>query len=260
MERAGGKVIGIIGGVGPYAGLDITRKIFDQTIAKTDQAHLNVVLCSFPSSIPDRTGYLLGGKGIENPARGLFNVARALERAGAEVLGIPCNTSHSPEIFGRFRRMLSRAGSGLDVLNMIEETALFVSRHYPHIREVGVLCTTGTAQSDIYGRALAVFGIKVLYPDAKAQRENVHKAIYDLQFGIKAFWSPVTETAVKKMREAALHLKRKGVQGIVLGCTEIPLALADTSFLGLPSIDPTLILARALIRSTAPRRLKKFNL
>ena len=56
---AGDPMIGIVGGVGPYAGLDLTKKIFDQTLAGSDQEHLPVILVSRPDEIADRTEYLL---------------------------------------------------------------------------------------------------------------------------------------------------------------------------------------------------------
>ena len=52
-------IIGIVGGVGPYAGLDLTEKIFGQTIASSDQEHLPVALLSLPERIEDRTRYLV---------------------------------------------------------------------------------------------------------------------------------------------------------------------------------------------------------
>ena len=43
-------IIGIIGGIGPYAGLDFVQKIFSNTRAKKDQEHLNCILISCPSN------------------------------------------------------------------------------------------------------------------------------------------------------------------------------------------------------------------
>ena len=61
-------IIGIVGGVGPLAGLDLQAKIVAQTIAGRDQDHLPVVSLSWPGPIPDRTEYLLG-RVAENPAQ-----------------------------------------------------------------------------------------------------------------------------------------------------------------------------------------------
>ena len=52
--------IGVLGGVGPYAGLDLMRKIFDQTEASCDQEHLSVIQYSLSEHIIDRTRFLLG--------------------------------------------------------------------------------------------------------------------------------------------------------------------------------------------------------
>jgi aspartate racemase len=54
------KIIGVVAGCGPFAGLDLLRKILEQTIASADQEHLTVVSVSQPCAIPDRTQYLLG--------------------------------------------------------------------------------------------------------------------------------------------------------------------------------------------------------
>ena len=65
------KTIGIVGGVGPYAGLDLAKKIFDNTEAQHDQEHLDVLLVNSPRLIDDRTAYILAvrdGKVATDPA------------------------------------------------------------------------------------------------------------------------------------------------------------------------------------------------
>ncbi|RPI41687.1 MAG: aspartate racemase, partial [Bacteroidetes bacterium] len=57
-------MIGIVGGMGPYAGLDLLRKIYDNTLAGSDQEHLDTILISLSSRIPDRTEYLLGKENL----------------------------------------------------------------------------------------------------------------------------------------------------------------------------------------------------
>ena len=92
-------MIGIVGGVGSYAGVDLLRKVYDQTMAAGDQEHLDTILLSMPSSIPDRTEYLVG-EVDENPGKPIAEVLVQLDRAGATVAGIPCNTAHVEKIFG----------------------------------------------------------------------------------------------------------------------------------------------------------------
>ena len=60
-------IIGVIGGMGPYAGLDLVRKIFDQTQAALDQEYLPVALLSYAHRIEDRSAFLFG-EAPENPA------------------------------------------------------------------------------------------------------------------------------------------------------------------------------------------------
>ena len=89
--------IGIVGGAGPYAGLDLAQKLLQQTMAKSDQDYLPTVLISTPELIEDRTNFLLGESKI-NPAYAIFSNLRDLEALGATVAGIACNTAHAPEI------------------------------------------------------------------------------------------------------------------------------------------------------------------
>lgn len=65
--------IGVLGGVGPYAGLDLMRKIFDQTEANCDQEHLSVIQYSLSEHIIDRTRFLLG-ETDENPGEAIGEI------------------------------------------------------------------------------------------------------------------------------------------------------------------------------------------
>ena len=91
-------MIGIVGGVGPYAGTDLLNKIFNNTLASTDQEHLDAMLLSMPSKIDDRTAYLMGEVKC-NPGLAIANIILKLEKTGASVAGIPCNTAHAKTIF-----------------------------------------------------------------------------------------------------------------------------------------------------------------
>lgn len=97
-------MIGIIGGVGPTAGADLLQKITEETIAKSDQDHLPIILFSLPNKILDRTEYL-EGKVNENPGKAMGDIALQLERAGATIAAAPCNTAHADEIFARWKNV-----------------------------------------------------------------------------------------------------------------------------------------------------------
>ena len=251
------KVIGIVGGVGPFAGLDLQKKILEQTEAHCDQDHLTVVSVSQPNKIVDRTEYLLG-QVAHNPAAAFVVQLRTLERAGVQVAGIPCNTAHAPAIFGEIVAGLQREASCLKLLHMIEETAVFLHRHYPHIHNIGILSTTGTYLTNIYPQALAQFSLTAVVPDRAMQEDVVHTAVYHPTYGIKAC-GVVTTKARESLITAVRALQAKGAEAIILGCTEMPLAITETTLFDLPIIDPTRILARALIHEANPTKLQTWS-
>ncbi len=251
------KIIGVIGGAGPFAGLDLLGKILQETVAQTDQEHLTVISLSQPSRLPDRTEYLLGETAV-NPAHAIFDQLQQLERAGAEVAAIPCNTAHARPIFDVVKEKLETSGSQIQFLNMIAETARHIQQQYPHIQRIGVLSTTGTYQARIYPDLLEPEGFTVLVPDMRLQMELIHPAIYDPRQGIKALGRRA-EQAREALLQGVEHLRQQGAEAVILGCTEIPLAIPETQVGELAVIDPTLILARALIREANPAKLKRLS-
>ena len=91
------KVIGIIGGMGPAAGVDLARKLISQTNAATDQEHLPFILVSYPDQVADRTAFLVEGKEA-NPGKDIAGLVEHLEEQGAAVIGMACNTAHASAI------------------------------------------------------------------------------------------------------------------------------------------------------------------
>jgi len=245
-------VIGIVGGVGPYAGIDLATKIFDQTIAETDQEHLPVALLSISGKIADRTTFVLGESEI-NPGYGISEVILELEKIGSSVVGIPCNTAHAPNIFNIILDVLKRKNSKVKLIHMINEVARFIQEEYPEINHVGVLSTLGTRESGIYNDYLARNGLNILLPD-KMTLKTVHEVIYS----IKAKSNPVEETARQNLSESIDALIAIGAEAVILGCTELPLAFNGAEK-NCVIIDPALVLARALIREFDPAKLKKLE-
>lgn len=239
-------MIGIVGGVGPLAGVDLVRKIIEETPANKDQEHVQVVLLSLPDLIPDRTEFLIGNEHI-NPGIPISKILLQLEKTGAVVAGIPCNTAHAPVIFNLIRTELKRCGSCLNVLDMIEETAEFLLNENKY-HKIGVLSTTGTLRTGIYKTVLNRYDFEVLEVDNLQQQNKVHEAVYNPVFGIKASSSPVTQQARDILIESCYELINRGAEIIILGCSEMSIALTEHSIATCPLIDPTRILARALLK------------
>lgn len=238
------QMIGVVGGVGPFAGVDLLRKIAEQTEAARDQDHLPILSISQPGPIGDRTEYLLGREPV-NPAYVLAKQVRLLARMGATVVGIPCNTAHAPRIFDVIRA--ETADLPLRLLHMIEEVGRFLQTHYPEVERVGILSTVGTYQAEVYPHVLERVGFTAVTPPFDQLESRIHPAIYDPGYGIKA-QTPVTERARADLLAGVASLQEAGAQAVILGCTEIPLAIPESRIGDTIMIDPTLILARALIR------------
>ncbi len=245
------KTIGIVGGVGSYAGIDLARKIFDLTIVKCDQDHLPVSLLSLPHKIVDRTEFLLG-QVKENPGISISEIIQHLHACGASVVGIPCNTAHAKPIFDEIEK---RIPQGVILINMLDELARFIKEYFPNYKDIGVLSTSGSFKTGLYKDYLSEYGLNAIHVTEEIQENYIHPAIYNEDYGIKVYSDPVSERAKINLHIGIDHLISKGVQAIVLGCTELPLALKGKRIKGIPLIDPTQVLARSLILEFSPDSL-----
>ncbi len=251
------KIIGIVGGVGPYAGLDLNKKVFDNLKTNgTDQDYIDVFLLSRSSDIPDRTAFI-EKKIKKNPANGIFHTILKLESIGASVVAIPCNTAHSPIIYDKVKNLMKKHGCKVKLLHIVKETHRFIEENFSKGEKIGLLGTKGTYKTKLYENHFKKKGLFKLINPKKEYQKNVHEAIYDLSYGVKAFSNPVTKKAKDDFKKEIDRLKKKGVKAVILGCTEIPLAFENQkTYNGVTLIDPTNILARALIREADKKHLK----
>lgn len=225
------KVVGILGGMGPEATVDLFAKIVKNTPARRDQDHLRIVVEDDPS-IPDRTAAIF--EGGPDPLPAMLEAGRRLIGAGADFIVIPCNTAHH-----FYERLAGRLP--VPVLHIMEETARFIARDHPAARRIGLLATTGTVWTGLYDRALAKRGLTVLHP-APAVQEQIMEAIYGRD-GIKAGHY---DRPRELLTAAGRSLVESGADVVVAGCTEIPLVLKP-GLLPVPVIDATEALALAAV-------------
>lgn len=207
------KIIGIVGGMGPEAGLELLSRITGHTVAASDQEHLSTILMSFPSRIVDRSAYL-NGQTTENPAYSIVEIIRKLELAGAQVVGIACNTSHSPAIYNVIESLLEKSKSHIQLVHMPYETCLYLQTHYKQVSKVGLLTTNGTYQSGLYKNILQRFGYEVVLPDSDFQHQVIHRMIYDTEFGIKANAGNITHEVKVLMDNALAFFVENGAEAI----------------------------------------------
>jgi aspartate racemase len=255
LEEKRGPLIGVIGGVGPYAGLDFFRNILGNTVTTRDQDHVGAVLISCPALIPDRTDYLLDGE-TENPAVGMFECAKYLDAIGVKYTSVACNTAHSKRIFEPFTALVREKLPNLEIINMLETCARYVKHNMPNLRTIGYLATKGTYKSGVYHEYFkAEDGFSLMEPEVRGQ-ERIHEAIYSTEFGIKAHSDPVQAKARSILLYETFKLLDRGAEAVILGCTELPLAVNPGDFLA-PVFDPGKLTARALIGLAAPEKLRR---
>lgn len=254
------KIIWIWWWVWPMAWVDLHKKIIENTLSEgVDSGHLDIIHISRSSDITDRTAFLVDNT-LENPAQWMFRNILALESSRKNlnakmVFGVPCNTFHSPSIFNSFLELISKKNVNIQVLNMIEETWKHIQSHFPMIKKVGLMSTTWTRESWIYKDFLEDIGFKIIQVSDNTQKE-LHNSIYNKERWIKAI-SPTTNKAKKKFKCYCNELKSNGAEAIILWCTEIPLALPEKTHQWINLIDPTLILARALVAEANVNKLRK---
>lgn len=237
------KLIGIVGGVGSYAGLDLIRKVYDLSGATSDQMHLPIAMLSLPAQTPDRTAFLLG-KTHTNPGIIIAEIITTLTEAGSEIIGIPCNTAHAKPIFDH---ILNHIPASVKIVHLIKEVGMHIKTHFPDIRKVGLLATNGTLVSNIYPEILGQYALDIISPKRDIQNKRVQAAIYDPDYGIKAFASPIKSKALDDLFLAGASLVEAGAEAVILGCSEVVLALSGRLINNCPTIDTTEVLAAALI-------------
>lgn len=250
------RAIGVVGGLGPYAGLDLVRAIFDETDARSDQDHLPVVLISYPGRVPDRSAWLDAPETAPNPIPALQTILRRLDDAGAAVAGIPCNTAHAPALFDPLGHGLAADGRELALVHIVDAIVASIAEIAPEAGRVGVLATRSSIQTRIHSIGLEAAGRLGVVPDPEVQ-DRVQASIFDPAWGLKAQSAPVHPEARQALLEAIEHVVEKGAQAVILGCTELPLAVPEASASGVPLISSTRALARSLIRATHPEKLRR---
>jgi aspartate racemase len=233
--------------MGPRAGLDLYENILASTPATTDQDHLSVVLMSFSRDIGDRTLFL-EGKAAANPAYEIIKVIERLVASGAGVIGIACNTSHSPAIFDVIRTRVNKLENKPVLLHMPWEVCNHISRELPGISKIGLMTTNGMYRSGLYKSLLEDRGYEVIVPDVHFQDTVIHRMVYDPTFGIKASSTGIA-AEVRELCDMALSFfKKSRAEAVILGCTEFSLALRAEEVDGIAIVDSTKCLAKALVR------------
>jgi aspartate racemase len=194
--------------MGPLATADFLRKLVKKTPATVDQQHIPILLYG-DCSTPDRTASIVGAG--ESPLPKLLEGIEFLNRNGAAVICIPCNSAHS-----WFEDM--REASAAPVLHIVRASAEQVRRKNPAAKTVGVLSTFGTHRMGMYRKTLQELGYTVVTPTDEEFETLVSPAIALNKANKWAEAEPAYDEAARRLRD-------RGAEVIVLGCTEIPFGM-----------------------------------
>lgn len=232
--------VGILGGMGPAAGADFVRMFVEACTARLQTLQLPVHDQAYPEHwlaqvpVPDRTAALQDGSlGAHQPGDALLQATGRLAALGAQALAIACNTAHA------WHALLQERFPQLKILHAVREVAALLRAQ--GVRRVGLLATEGTYDAGLYPAQLRQAGIECLEP-GPVHRALLMRGIYS---GVK---SGDLALARRCFAEVAHALSDgEGAQVLVMGCTEIPLAL-DAADAGVALINPAQVLADALAR------------
>ena len=201
--------LGIIGGMGSEATVEIYKRIIERTYHTCDQEHMRICILN-NSIIPDRTNCILNNG--ENPLPYLNESIKDLENICAKYFIVPCNTAH------HFAPLFEI--SNIKFISMIEETLQFIKNNYKN-NKVCILATHGTINSRVYHDNIYSNGIDFIYANNNEQ---------------KVIMSVINDTKADKDRELIKNNLLNTIRSIqdreenclfVLACTELSLYLEE---------------------------------
>ena len=197
-------MLGVLGGLGPMSTFRFCQMLTEHTPAVSDADHIDMLISS-RATTPDRTAYIID-KSAPDPLPVMLEEAHRLERAGVDLIVVPCNTAHY------FYDGLAE-GCNTPILNIIEET----TAHLCSIgtRTFGLLATEGTIHSGAYERFCAPRNLTCVTPTEEEQ-----KIITSIIFDAIKQNKPVDMAAFEGVVNS---LRARGCEKIVLGCTELSL-------------------------------------
>ena len=227
-------MIGILGGMGTQAGLDFCSKLAKLNRGKADQKYPLFVLYN-KSNIPDRKQNL---KKYNKVLKSLVEGCKFLQKSKCKFISIPCNTAHY--WYKDLRKKID-----IPILNMPEIVYLNAKNNLKKNSKIGLLATEATIKTGVYSH---YFNKKFLLisPNTTLQQRSVNKSIKLVKMG-------KTKEAERAIKPAVNYLIKKKCKKIILGCTELPIAIfAYKSFkkakLSKTFMDPNLILAEASMK------------
>ena len=244
-------MIGILGGMGTQAGLDFCNKLAVLNRGKIDQDYPLFLLYNKsnipgrPESIGIQTGKISNKSINKKSKKKYFSVLKSLiigcqvlKKSKCKFIVIPCNTAHY--WYNDLKKKIK-----LPIINMPREVFNYTKKKCKKNSLIGLLATEGTLKTKIYHNFFNK-NYELILPNSHVQNNSVNKAIKLVKMG-------KVKEASKIIKPAIDYLKKKRCKKIILGCTELPIAIfAFKSIKTIKSskifLDPNLILANAAMK------------
>ncbi len=218
------RIVGMIGGMGPEATVDLMRRVVAKTPAQDDQDHIHLIVENNPK-IPSRIAHLIEGTGAD-PTPELVRIAGNLQRAGADALAIPCNTAHA------YAHSIRRAVS-IPLLDMVALTVdqIALSRR---AARVGMLASTAVLSTELYSKAFLAHGIDTVLPRRQEEVMALIKAVKRGDTGVQ------TQAALGRI---ALETANQA-DVLLIACSELSVIASSIT---VPFVDSLDVLAQAIV-------------
>ena len=227
-------MIGILGGMGTQAGLDFCNKLAVLNRGKSDQKYPLFILYN-KSNIPKRPENL---KKYYNVLKSLIAGCNLLKKNKCKFIVMPCNTAHY--WYDDLQKKIK-----IPIISIPKEVYIHTKKTCKKNSKIGILCTEATLKTGIYNKYFDK-NFKLISPEKSLQTKYVNKAIKYVKMG-------KIKEAEKVIKPAVNYLMKIKCKKIILGCTELPIAIfAYKSFKKIKEskifIDPNLLVANVSMR------------
>jgi len=222
------KVVGILGGMGPEATVDLMQRIIRLTPALDDADHIRCIVDNNPK-VPSRIKSIIESRG-EDPGPCMADMARRLESWGADFLVIACNTAH--HYYENVRDAVD-----VPVINLIGLVTEHLMEKFLGQEKIGILASPAVKITELYVRRFAIAGLKDIWPD-KEHHELLLEVIKSIKRG---------DTGSKVIQDYQLvcrHLVDQGADLAIIACTELSALNAD---LPIKTVDAAQVLAKEIV-------------
>lgn len=216
------KTVGVIGGMGPEATVEFLRRIVASTPARDDQDHIRVLVDNNPK-IPSRLAAIVEGTG-ESPLPALITMAKGLEKQGADLLTMPCNTAHY------YRPRIAEAVS-IPFLDMIALSVAAV----PGTR-IGMLASPAVRKVGLYEKNLHAAGKQAVFPSDDGPVLEIIRAV------------KANRIADAHRRDYAAITQSLDADAYLIACTELSVLGAPPGVTK-PVVDALDVLVKATVEA-----------